>query len=135
MKFEFAHLADYAGEDRAGKLVVAGIFDRIFTGPKRPIVLPQFFLVMQFTAHVTEGSEHRVELRFTDADGKDLLPRAKLPMKLVPLGPQMPLRGRVFVQLGSIPVHNLGDYTFSFFVDDHLLGQLPLQVVAQPQVR
>lgn len=132
MEFQFAHLTDYAGEDRSGKLILAGIFDNIMADARRPIVLPPFFLVVQFTAHVTEGTEHHLEMRLTDADGKDVAPRVPIPLKFIPTGPRLPLRARVIATLGGLAVADVGEFAFHFFVNNRRLGELPLHVIAAP---
>jgi hypothetical protein len=132
MELVFAHLADYATEDRNSKLIVAGTFDTVFTDAQGPVGLPGFWIVAEFHAHVTEGTEHQSEVRFIDADGKEIIPKAALPLKFNPQGPGRPLRARLFVQVAGVQVPRLGDYSWNLLIDGRRLGGLPLHVVARP---
>lgn len=131
MEFRFAHLADYAGDGASGKMIVVGIFDNVFVGPDRPVVLPPFYLVARFEAHVTEGTQHALEIRFTDMDGNDVIPRGKLPINFGPRGPGRPLQANVYAQLSGVQVPDVGEYAFHLFIDDRRLGDLQLRVTSR----
>ena len=133
MELLFAHLADYVTEDRSNKLVIGGTFDSIFTSETRPIVLPAFWLVAEIDAHITEGTEHKAEIRFTDADGRDIIPKVELPIKFTPRGPGRPLRARLTGQIGAgMNLPDNGEYSFHILVDGRRIGGHPLHVVARP---
>jgi hypothetical protein len=137
MELRYALLADYAAEDKVGKPIIVGVFDLVHADPTvRPIVLPPFWLVAQFHAHVTEGTEHRLEIRLNDADGKDVIPRVPLTLKFVPQGPGRPLIARLLAQAGpGLQIPQLGEYSLNLFVDGRREGGVPLHVVArQPTI-
>jgi uncharacterized protein DUF6941 len=130
MELRFAHLADYAGEDRLGKLVIAGIFDQVNATTQRPIVMPSCWLVVQLEAHIVEGTDHAMELRVTNADGIDVAPRISAPIKFIPQGPGRPLRARILAQIGGLSLPDLGEYSFHLFVNGHRVADVILHVVA-----
>jgi hypothetical protein len=132
MEFKYAHLADYAGDGGRGKVTVVGIFDTLFVTPERPIKTPPMGLVATFEAHVTEGTNHELELRFCDEDGGDIFPRAKIPLRFASGGPGRPLRANAFVQLGPLELPDLGEYAFHIFVNGREMTGIPLHVVAMP---
>jgi hypothetical protein len=135
MELKFAHFADYAAEDRLGKLIIGGIFDQITaTTPQRPIVAPAFWLVAQLEAHVTEGTDHQLELRATNADGQDIAPGIQVPVKFTPQGPGRPLRARVLANIGNFPFPDVGGYSFHLLVDGRHVAEATLQVVAAQKV-
>ncbi len=132
MDFKYAHLADYAGDGGNGKLTLVGIFDTIFVGEQRPILLPSICLAAVFDAHVSEGSAHQFELRFCDQDGQDVISRARLPIHFVPGGRDRPLRGLAIVQFAPMPITQAGEYAFHLFIDGHEMTSLALHVSPRP---
>lgn len=136
MEFKYAHLADYAGDGGNGKVTVVGIFDTFFVPSRsRPITLSPMSIVASFEAHITEGTQHQLELRFCDEDGNDRLPRAQMPLRFAAAGPNQPLRANAFLQLGPIQIPDVGNYAFHIFVDNVEMTSIDLRVVQLPQAR
>lgn len=135
MEIRYALVADHATEDKANKPIIIGVFDQVYTAPDTsPVPLPPFFLVAEFNAHVTEGAEHRLEMRFTDMDGQDLAPRGEMTLKFVPQGPGRPLVARLLAKVGpGLSVPGIGGYAIHLFVDGIRRGEVSLHVVARPQ--
>lgn len=135
MRLRFAHLAEYAMTDTSGKLSVMGIFEIVYDNLKvRPIPLPPaMYVVAAFDAHVAEGSDHTLDMQLTDADGKQVLPAIKgLRVKFQTQGPGRPLRGAVVLGLGGVPVPDLGEYGFQFFMDGKHVGETTFRVTEPP---
>lgn len=132
MEFKYAHLADYAGDGGRGKVTIVGIFDTVFVNEQRPILLPPMSLAASFEAHVTEGTEHQLEVRFCDEDGHDMIPRGQLPLRFAAAGPDRPLRANAFISLAPIRVADVGDYAFHLFVDGLEVESIRLHVVPMP---
>lgn len=135
MEFRFGHLADYAGEGAAGKLIAVGIFENVHASSARPVMLPIMHLVAVFEAFVAEGTEHQLEVRFTNADGVAQFPPAPVPINFVPQGPNRPLRANVIIQLAGLQVPDVGDYAFNLFIDTHFQGRIPIVIIPMPQAR
>ena len=133
MELKYAHLCDYAGEGAYGKVIVVGIFDHLFATPQRPISVPSCTLVVSFSAHVTEGTEHKFELRFTDEDAKDMIPRITGDLRFALQGPGREMRANLFLQFGPQLLPDLGDYRFYVLVDGIELASVLLTVAPMPQ--
>ena len=133
MVFKYGLLADYAGEAASHKAMIIGIFDVVYDVlGQRPIPIPQCYLVASFDAHVTEGSVHRLEIRFTNADGSDVIPPLRMDeFRFQSSGPGRPLRGNLIAAMNGLRVPELGDYSFHLLMDGHHMGMVPLYVVPQ----
>jgi hypothetical protein len=133
MEFRFGTLADYAAPGQLNKLMIIGIFDTIYDRVgTRPIQFPPCSLVLMFTAHPTEGTEHRLELHFQNADGAELAPAVNGVLRFVPQGP-----GRELVAnfIGMMPVFvapDRGVYSFEVLVDGRHMGSVPVFVQEAP---
>jgi hypothetical protein len=70
MEVSLAVLADYANISQEGKLNILGIFNTVSV-QSFPGGLQQCFLVVRLVADVEEkGTQHRIQFRLTDPDGK-----------------------------------------------------------------
>jgi hypothetical protein len=86
MEVSLAVLADYANISREGKLNILGIFNTVSV-QTFPGGLQQCFLVVRLVADVEEkGTQHRVQFRLTDPDGK-WLTEASTELQLAAEGP------------------------------------------------
>lgn len=135
MQLRFAHLADYAAADAAGKLTIVGVFDIVWDQLKeRPIPFPPCYLVAAFASSLIEGAEHDLEIRFADADETPVIDTIKAKLQLQPFGPGYPLRAQVLIGFGpgALKVPDLGDYHFRFFVDGNEIGDIPVSVLEPP---
>ncbi len=135
MQLKFAHLADYAAADAAGKLTLVGIFDIIWDQLKqRPVAFPPCYLAAGFTTSLAEGTEHDLEIRFVDADETPLMDSIKGKLKFQPFGPGYPLRANIVIGFGpdALRVPDVGDYHFRFFIDSQEVGEIPVSVLEPP---
>jgi hypothetical protein len=131
MELRFAHLADYAAADANGKLTVVGIFDLVWDQLKqRPIPFPPCYLVASLAASVSEGSAHKIEIQFLDADDGPIMPSIEADMSFAATGPGNPLRAQVVLGFGpgALRVPDRGDYLVRFLVDDRRVGEIPVTV-------
>jgi len=69
MEIDLAVIADYAAVSGDGKLVVAGIFDRI-TAADMPAVHPMMALAFRVTTDPGPSSTHSVEVHLADPEGR-----------------------------------------------------------------
>lgn len=135
MELRFAHLADYAAGDAAGKLTIVGIFDLVYDRAKTlPIAFPPCYLIATFSASVTEGSVHGLEVRFVDADEDNIVEPISVELKFRPSGPGYPQRAVFLVGFGSetLKVPALGDYHFTFLIDGLEVGRTSVTVLEPP---
>lgn len=73
MRVDLAVLADYAATTQEGKMIIAGIFDRI-AAPKLPWMHPSMTLVVRIKLDPGEEGTHELDVRCVDPDGKEFLP-------------------------------------------------------------
>jgi hypothetical protein len=134
VKLKFAHLADYAQAEASGKLTIVGLFGVIFDQLKvRPIPFPQFHIVAQFEAKVTEGTDHRVQVQLIDQQKRTVLQRFDGAIRLAPSGRGGPLQANLLLAFGpGLTVPDLGAYEFRFLIDGKDVGGLPIMVL-EPQ--
>ena len=135
MELRFGLLADYAGEGRAGKLLMVGVFDTVYNQQgTNPVQIPPCYLVAAIDAHVTEGSEHRLDVHLTNEDGGAVIPPTAMPIKFASQGPGRPLRANVVLGMFGLMVPSEGTYAFNLLIQGRHLGDVPLYVrPAQPQ--
>jgi hypothetical protein len=83
MQLRFAHLADYAAQDPAGKLTLVGVFDIVWDQlQERPIPFPPCYLAGGITGSLADGTDHHLEIRFVDADEAPLMDPIQAQLKL-----------------------------------------------------
>jgi hypothetical protein len=132
MELRFAHLADYAAADASGKLTIVGTFDLVFDRLKEvPIVFPPCHLIAVFAASVSEGSRHRLRVRFADSDEQDIIEPIETDTAFNPTGPGYPMKAAFLAHFGpeTLKVPHLGDYHFSFIMDGAELGRVAVTVL------
>lgn len=135
MELRFAHLADFATADSAGKLTIVGVFDIVWDQlKKRPIPFPPCYLVAAFATSLAEGTEHELEIRFVDADETPVMDSVKARLQFRPFGPGYPLRAQVLIGFGpeTLRVPDLGDYDFRFHIDGAPVGDISVSVIEPP---
>jgi hypothetical protein len=133
MDFRFGHLCDYAGVGNAGKLILVGLFDSVFTATlDGPVAIPRSFLVFRLECGVAEGAQHAVAIRLIDEDGEEMMSLPSAEARFFISAPGRPLTANVIAEL-DIAVPHIGDYTFEIVVDGRRLGEVPFYVVPRPQ--
>jgi hypothetical protein len=132
MEMLFGHLVDFATIDNRQKLILVGIFDIVYVTEGRPIGLPNATLVAKFRASVLEGTQHMIEGRITDADGKDIHPRQHFPVDLAPEVASLGVAANLLAPIGGMPFPDIGDYAFRFYEGDRQLGEIPIHIVHRP---
>jgi len=134
IKLAYGHLCDYATQTQNGKLVLVGVFDRIFAKNPQKIQIPSCYLVFDLQCSVGDGPDHLVELELLNEDEVSVTPRTTLDGFLFkPNGPGLPMRGRGIMQLVGLGVPRYGDYHFRIYVDGAAVGELPLFVSPTPE--
>jgi hypothetical protein len=129
MELRFAHLADFATHDARGKLIIVGVFDVVGIARGTAAALPTSFIVANIRASSLEGTRHAVQLRVTDADGGEVLPRRDIPLELAAETGGYALSANLVIQLGATPLPGAGDYAIRFYERDTQLGEIAFRVV------
>lgn len=132
MDLKFALLADFVNETKEGKANIIGEFDRIHS-PTVPVVHPFLSIAARFEAHISEGTDHEVQIGLYDEDGKEILPLSPpIPLKFVAIGRGKPLRGNIIAQLSGVNFPHYGDYAFHLLVDGRHMASVPFTVAQMP---
>ncbi len=128
MEVTVAVLADYANVSQDGKLNIMGIFQEI-NAPSLPLILPQMYLVLSFSAGPAEfGSVRNTRIALLHSDGQEILaleaqmqvPRPDRPGSRAYINEAIGLAGVTFEQPG--------DYAFSILVGEDEKATVPLHV-------
>jgi hypothetical protein len=131
MEIDFAVVADYAAVTSDGKLVVAGIFDRI-TAPDMPAVHPTMALAFRVTTDPGSPSVHRVEVHLVGPDGADVLPPFHGEMRAFSADAASPRGAQYVLSLPGVRFQQWGLYTVQVAIDGQLLRTVPFRIVQPP---
>lgn len=133
MDMKFGLLCDAANVTNEGKLNILGEFNRIWsTSP--PVRWPLCWLVARFEAHITEGTDHALEVDLINEDGRSLMEeRPSGALKFQPTGPGRPLRAQVMMRMQDIQFPEFGDYEFHFLVDGTHVGSVPIYIMERDE--
>lgn len=129
MEVALAVLADYANTTPDGKLNIMGVFDMV-RAAALPARVPQMRLVFIIEGQFAERDRHQsVEIVFQDPDGKTIL---RLEGSFVLSGgvPGERLLSHQIIELTDTPLFVTGTHLFSVFVNNALLRQVKLNVLA-----
>jgi len=119
VKVDFAVLADYALIDQQGKLSVLGIFQHVWVA-QFPAVHPRTHLVLRVRGRRTEIGDHRIRIRFLDAEGKELIGgEGTVQFGEPPAGVTEVEAGAVLVF--DVPLAAAGTYLFEITLGDSIL--------------
>jgi len=128
---ELALLADYAAVTKDGKLIAAGIFDRLIP-PQMPWHHPTMFIALRVHFHPGEEGDHKIKIRLVDPDGQEIV--ALDTDASVATGD--PLEGanmQLVLSLNNVPFAALGRHAFDIFLDGRYEHTVPL-VVSEREV-
>lgn len=136
MRLVYGHLADYAAIGANGKPTLVGIFGAAYPPPPgtpdAQLALPRCFFAAALEASTAEGSDHIVEFRLLDADGRDVMPLLQAPVRFAGGGPGRPLAATFILELLGASVPGYGDYEFRVRAGGQDLGAVPLTVLEPP---
>lgn len=130
-----ATLCDFASVYE-GKLCVMGAFDTI-ASRQFPAVHPQCAVAMRVVFREEDAGRHRIEVRFIDPDGSQILgcedqPRVDFEIKSLPPDVYFLSRNFIFSYHG-LPLPSPGQYETQILVNGVVARSLPLQfVLASP---
>jgi hypothetical protein len=132
LNVKLAVLADYADTTSQGKLVICGLFDKLFA-PQIPYTHPRMFLALQISAHPGEPSHHRITVRMVNPDGQPIIPEVRGEFDVGETSDNDP-RGLQFVMgLEGVKFEMMGDHALDVFIDDRHEERVLLVVVSTPE--
>jgi len=130
MECSLALAADAANTESGGKLNVLGVFD-VIRADKFPYVIPQFYVVVRFTAGPAEfGLKKQFELVILNPDGQPIGGRiqgkASVPHPTDGNRSNMVL----ILRMVNVPFEKAGGYAISILVGGEEKASIPLEVVS-----
>lgn len=131
MNIDFAVVCDYAIIDRFGKLSVLGIFQHIWVS-QFPTVHPRLHLVIRLKGARTEIGEHKVQIRLTNQEGKEIITGdGTVTFSEPPAGVLEVEAGAVLVF--DVPFETAGKYQFEVEVNSKTRAAVPITVSLGPK--
>lgn len=132
MNVDLALLADYAAVTQEGKLMAAGIFDRIHP-PQMPWQHPTMFVALKIHYHPGEVGGHKIVLRLVDPDGKEIV-SLDGDATVAQVHPVEGANIQLVLSLNNLPFKVYGRHAFDVFLDGRYEHTIPLTVAERPQL-
>lgn len=134
MRMNFAAIADYAAVTGDGKLVIAGIFDRI-TVAELPAVHPSMALAFRIEGEFGSRTRHQVSIRIVNPRGEDVIEPVTAEMNMISTDAEVPPGAQFVLSLPGVRFEQHGTHNVEIGVDGKHLETIVLRVVrpAPPQ--
>lgn len=130
MRCDYAFLCDFAQQDPGGgKLHAIGIGWSALQAQSIPATHPQMSFVARLSGTVAEAGTKRVELRFIDADGANVIPPFTADMELAVQGPALEGTMNIVFNLNNVTLPKYGQYAFHLVVQGNEMARAPFSVV------
>lgn len=126
MNVDLALLADYAAVTKEGKLVAAGIFDRL-RPPKLPWQHPTMYIALRVHFHPGEEGGHKIRIRLVDPDGTEIVGMESEATVAV-LDPLEGGTTQIVLNLNNVPFKVRGRHAFDIFLDGRYEHAISLTV-------
>ena len=126
MLIEIFAICDAATAD-TGKLNILGAFDAVHIR-QLPSVLAHCAVAIRLRFMATERGEHRVDVRFIDADGKNMLPPAGGGIKVEFPEGQRSASFNLVLNIPGLNIERSGDHSLELLVDGKGVASLPLDI-------
>ena len=130
MTTEVFCLCDAATND-SGKLNILGAFDTIWV-KDFPVIYPHCALGIRLRFLSAERGEHRLNVRFINEDGKDILPPTGGPFKVDMPETQRSAVTNLILNIQSLKLEKLGEYGLELSIDGQQILSLPLFIKSMP---
>lgn len=128
MEATLAVLADFASVTADCKLNILGVFDEV-NPSSLPLVLPQFYLVISYTASPADvGAQRTARIALLTSDGKELLSLVRPIVVPSPTRPGTRAKFNQIIGLAGMCIEQPGDYQFSVLIDDDEKASVTLHV-------
>lgn len=126
MNVDLALLADYAAVTKEGKLIAAGIFDRL-RPPKLPWQHPTMCIALRVHFHPGEEGGHKIRIRLVDPDGVEIVGMESEATVAV-LDPLEGGTTQLVLNLNNVPFKVPGRHSFDIFLDGRYEHAIPVSV-------
>ena len=126
MVIEIFSLCDAATSDN-GKLNLLGAFDTIWV-KQFPVVYPHCTVAIRIRFSSLEIGAHRVDVRFMDEDGKNILPPAGGPLQVAMPEGQRSASANLILNIQSLKLERPGESALELSIDGQLAISLSLFV-------
>jgi len=126
MQIEIFSLCD-AATTVAGKMNILGAFDVIWAA-KVPAVHSQCTIALRIRFNALEGPDHKVVVKFVDADGHHVVPPANGKIKIDFRKGQRSNAANLVLNIQGLKVKQYGEYAIDLAVDGKNYGALPVFV-------
>ncbi len=126
MIIEIFTLCDAATSD-TGKLNLLGAFD-VINVKQLPAVLAHCAVAVRLRFYAIEKGDHHIEVRFIDADGKNVLPPAGGNIKVDFQHNQRSAAFNLVLNIPSLKIEAAGDYALELRVKNQCILSLPVEI-------
>jgi len=127
VNIELALLSDYAAVMGDGKLMAAGIFDRL-TPLKMPWQHPTMYVSLRVHLHPGEEPRHHFKIRLVDPDGAEIV-ALDGDAEVAVVEPLEGANLQLVLALNNVPFRAYGRHAFDIFLDGRYEYTIPLVVV------
>jgi len=129
MQIEVFSLCDAATVE-GGKLNILGAFDTIMAA-KAPVTHPHCTVALRFRFQSIEGNEHKISVKFVDADGEHVIPPANGVIKINFAKGQRSSSANLALNLQGLKLAKFGEYSIDLVVNGKNKASLPFFVRQQ----
>lgn len=126
MQVEVFSLCD-AATSSGGKLNMLGAFDTLWV-KKVPAVHPHCTVALRVRFNSSEGSEHKVSVKFIDADGKHIIPATNGVINIDYSDGQRVSSANLILNIQGLKVEKYGEYSIDLAIGGKNKVSLPLFV-------
>ncbi len=126
MQVEVFSLCD-AATSGSGKLNMLGAFDTLWV-KKVPAVHPHCTVALRVRFHSSEGNEHKVSVKFIDADGKHIIPETKGVINIDYSSGQRFSSANLILNIQGLKIEHFGEYSIDLAISGKSTVSLPLFV-------
>jgi hypothetical protein len=128
MNIDFAVIADYAAVTGEGKLVIAGIFDRI-SSAELPAIHPTMYMAFRLEGDEGAPTNQSVTVRLIAPSGAEVIPPFEGEVRLLSIDPAVPPGAQFVLALPGVRFEQYGVHWVEIRVGGELLKTVALHVV------
>jgi len=127
---DLALLADYAAVTNEGKLIAAGIFDRL-RPPQLPWHHPTMCIALRVHFHPGEEGGHKIGIRLVDPDGTQIV-SLDGDATVAAMDPVEGGTAQLVLNLNNVPFKMKGRHSFDVFLDGRYEHSIALVLDERP---
>ena len=126
MQIEIFSICD-AATIEGGKLNILGAFDTILAS-EAPVTHPHCTVALRFRFQSIEGNEHKISVKFVNADGEHVIPPANGVIKINFAKEQRTSSANLVLNLQGLKLAKFGEYSIDLTVNGKNIASLPFFV-------